>query len=210
MLDAAKSDILGIGMSGGVIRSARVDATGELVAVKVIPRSMAMARPTLPRPHENILNVRSIMNVGDFSFEIRELAACGELFNMLVEHDSPPTHTLLRWFAQLCAAVAFMHNHQAVHGELRPERVLLSAGFDVKIPAPRFDVLRDFQFTPNLQKPWLAPELATLHGTSAGTKHILKADVYSVGAIGVMLLSGARQAPTEIVLKPQLAELPDD
>ena len=192
--------VIGVGISSSIVRTARVDSTGEVVAVKVMPRRM---QPTsLSTPNEHVISVRSIMEVGDANYEILELASGGELFNAMVEREETiPAHTVLRWFAQLCTAVAHVHAQQTTYGGLRPENVLLSAGFDLKVRRPRFDLLRDRKFVPNAPSPWLPPELVA--GTSHQTSQALAADVWSVGAIGLVLLSFGRYDPATAIAAPQ-------
>ena len=69
---------------------------------------------------------------GGISFEVRQLCAGGELFDLLLSEyeGATPLEEALRLFAQICAAVAHCHHHGAVHGQLHPENVLAATSPD--------------------------------------------------------------------------------
>ena len=144
--------LLGAG-SRGPVRLATVDGTGECVAVKLQTSTSANASPCIP-DHPNIVGRRGTCVHHDRGvttvLEMRELAAGGELFDETIEFEAAcsdakskfPLAVSTRWFAQMASALAHMHTHSAPYGQLRPELVLLSAGFDVKMLRPTHDVLR--------------------------------------------------------------------
>ena len=90
--EGVDDDVIGYGMHGSVVRMARIDATAELVAVKLRRTddagAAAAAAPFGMRlVHENVVRVRQIVKTETISFEVLELAKGGELFDKIIENE---------------------------------------------------------------------------------------------------------------------------
>ena len=57
---------------------------------------------------------------------MRQLAAGGDLFNLVLETDGFEFEAAASYFQQLAAAASHCHQHGVAHGQIRPESVLLS------------------------------------------------------------------------------------
>ncbi|KAF0699842.1 Aste57867_9618 [Aphanomyces stellatus] len=196
-----------IGVGGGSVVHLAVESAAAStathdqprVAIKVLPKSEAesvldaqrelQVQATIARlgGHPNI--VASLGSAADDTslYIATEYVDGGDLFGFIVRHGcvAPPTAaTLVR---ELVAALAFLHAHGIVHGDVKPENVLLTSARHVK--------LADFGCA-------LVPGAPTTQGTLARTTAYCPpelllggtctpaADMWAVGCILYILLSG--------------------
>ena len=79
--------------------------------------------PPPPHPHVNPVLQQHVE--GERAYVVRLLCDGGELFSALALAPALSEPEAMRWFVQIAGAVAHCHEHGAVHGQLRPENVLL-------------------------------------------------------------------------------------
>mmetsp|Transcript_75014 Transcript_75014/g.160675 ORF Transcript_75014/g.160675 Transcript_75014/m.160675 type:complete len:562 (-) Transcript_75014:105-1790(-) len=189
-----------IGEGGfGTVRVGKDKSTGSRVAVKSVKKS---AVEEAARLHEEIEIMRLLdhPNIVRFieSFEDRrsiylvlELCEGGELFDRIVTAGYFHERLAAGCFRQMLLAVNYLHQNRIMHRDLKPENWLLGSKEEVgKAPLKLIDfgISRRFQpgvpartkaGTPN----YVAPEV--LFG-----RYDEKADVWSLGVIGYLMLSG--------------------
>ncbi|CBN78811.1 conserved unknown protein [Ectocarpus siliculosus] len=120
----------------GTVTTATDKATGEVVAVKCVPRSEASESHFREETdvhrevasHPNVVGVKGVYADEDCWYLVMELAEGGELFDRLTTEglalDDGDVRSLLRDTAE---AIAFLHEHSIVHGDVKPENMLLTA-----------------------------------------------------------------------------------
>ncbi|CAM9853234.1 unnamed protein product [Ectocarpus fasciculatus] len=120
----------------GTVTTATDKATGEVVAVKCVPRSEASEAHFREETdvhrevasHPNVVGLKGIYADEDCWYLVMELAEGGELFDRLTTEglalDDGEVRSLLRDTAE---AIAFLHEHSIVHGDVKPENMLLTA-----------------------------------------------------------------------------------
>ena len=173
-----------LGLSGYGARSDT--GHGHPIAMKHVLQDRGMPPP--PHPHVNRVVERVVE--GGQTFEMRVLCDGGELFDNLFatyadsESGTAPEDVALNLFAQIAAAVAHSHAHDAVHGQLHPENVLLAksaeAGGSMHVQVTGFaraheDAPRDGEGSPTIGlRPVHALDAPELRGRSAASAAELK------------------------------------
>jgi len=113
--------LLGLGSRGPVYLGT---FGGAACAVKVIEDGDLSEAP--PAQHRFVVSILAQLTQQQHTLEVRQLAAGGDLFNLVLESDGLEFDEAARYFQQLASAVAHCHEHGVAHGQLRPEGVLLS------------------------------------------------------------------------------------
>lgn len=198
---------LGKGSFGSVSRATRKGANFEC-AIKVINKDSLNSNPMLPKlmmseltilrkcSHPNIMNVNEILEDNDNFYIVTELLEGGELFDRLIEAKSfsePQTAAILK---QVLLAINYMHQKNITHRDLKPENILLESAdkdrLDIKISDFGFSCFFDPKEGLNLvlgSPLYMAPEII------GGQKYNEKVDIWSIGVISFMLLTGRNPFP---------------
>src|SRR5262245_16677660 len=210
--------------SGGLgsVYAAEDEVTGQRVAVRFLPRSVATA-PGVVRAvqatgrviaaasesHSGLVRVLEIAEAAPGQpFAVMELIE-GRLLIDLMAAGKPLDHpTARRWAVDLGGAVEALHNIGIVHGALRPRNVMVLPNGNVKLMDVELAGLFDASPPGVLDASpaeYLAPEQIRRAPTSE------KTDVYALGAIIYEMFTGAppfRAATREAVLADQLTQRP--
>jgi len=204
---------LGKGKFGQVLLTTRTDGTGGLLAMKVLHKKLLYNSKLRERarnermingqlgPHPFVVRLRYAFATERCLCLVLELAPCGELFQLVTNHDpgSFDGKTYGRKFPEQAArfyvgesllALEFLHANRVLYRDLKPENVLIQADGHVTIS--------DFGLSkPGVSDPlrgarsmcgtpeYLAPEI--LRGTH---EHGLAVDWWACGALLYELLSG--------------------
>ncbi|CAH0482586.1 unnamed protein product [Peronospora belbahrii] len=126
-----------VGEGGYCVVQKGVDKrTGELVAVKMLSKSETSASEfwsevdvlRVAGRHPNILQLRGTYENEDCWFIVQELAQGGELFDHLVANGAYSERQASDTIRQLCDALQYLHRKGIVHGDIKPENILLHEG----------------------------------------------------------------------------------
>ena len=203
------TDTLGHGAVQGVaVRLACHRASGEVVAVKQVPKSalksqrqcetmrreieimMNISNPAQLPPGLAIVRVYAIIETATTIYIIMELAEGGELFDHVVDAGRYSEENARLVMRQLLLALQHMHSIGIVHRDIKPENILCANnGVDVKISdfglsnrlSAATEHLRSQVGTPV----YMAPEMLQKH------PYDFAVDVWSVGIVCYILLSGS-------------------
>jgi len=206
--------------SSGRVKIARHIVSGDLAAVKIIPKRITvnnqnqesvlenagdrLARSTEREivlmklmDHPNVLKLYDVWETSNQLYLILEYIEGGELFDYIVQKGRLELPEALFYFQQIIFAVNYCHCFNVAHRDLKPENILLDKKKNVKIA--------DFGMAI-----WEAS--AGMLETSCGSPHyacpeILEgkkysgasADVWSCGVILYALLSGTLPFHDEII-----------
>src|SRR5262245_168024 len=206
----------------GTVYAAEDEVTGQRVAIRFLPRSLATA-PGVVRAvqttgrvivgasesHAGLVRVLEIAEAAPGQpFAVMELVE-GRLLTDLMAAAKPLDHpTARRWALDLGGAVEALHNIGIVHGALRPRNVMVLPNGNVKLMDVELAGLFDASPPGVLDASpaeYLAPEQIRRAPTSE------KTDVYALGALLYEMFSGEppfRAATREAVLANQLAQAP--
>ena len=206
----------------GTVYVAEDEVTGQQVAVRFFPRSIATA-PGVVRAvhasgrlitaasasHPGLVRVLEIAAVAPGQpFAVMELVEGRPLSDLMVSGKPLDLPTARRWALDLGGAVEALHNIGIMHGGLRTRNVMVLPNGSVKLMDVELAGLLDLSSSTVVDASpaeYLAPEQIRRALTSE------KTDVYALGTIIYEMLSGAPpfRAPTrEAVLANQLAQPP--
>lgn len=126
-----------VGEGGYCVVQKGVDReTGEVVAIKMLSKSETSAREfwtevdvlRVAGQHPNILQLRGTYETENCWFIVQELAQDGELFDHLIANGAYSERQASNAVRQLCDALQYLHRKGIVHGDIKPENVLLHKG----------------------------------------------------------------------------------
>lgn len=126
-----------IGEGGYCVVHRGVDRrTGDAVAVKMLSKMDTPAREFWTEvdvlrtagKHPNIVELRDVFETEDFWYIVQDLASHGELFDQLVANGPYSEQQASESIRELCDALQYLHRKGIVHGDIKPENILLDNG----------------------------------------------------------------------------------
>ncbi|KAG5178901.1 kinase-like domain-containing protein, partial [Tribonema minus] len=138
-----KTSPIGMGAYGTVCAAAHRE-TGEVVAVKQIPRSAVSAKEVMSEveilrvagDHRHIVRLMDLFWDDDLWYVVMEMAHGGELFDRIVNKGLLSEHDTCKVMQDLLHAIEFLHMHNIVHGDIKPENIMIaedSSTIDVRL-----------------------------------------------------------------------------
>jgi CRP-like cAMP-binding protein/tRNA A-37 threonylcarbamoyl transferase component Bud32 len=193
--------------------------TGEVVAVKQIPRSPngqndaeVQAEVNILRTageHRHIIQLSDVFADDDYYYVVMEMAKGGELFDHIVNQGLLPEAETAALMRDLVDATCYLHNNGIIHGDIKPENIMLANPVD---DTSRIDVrLGDFgtamEVDPSAGSGTLSgnsrmtiaycpPEVLTQSTSEGGdpseerVEVSAKTDVWALGVLLYILLAG--------------------
>jgi serine/threonine protein kinase len=191
-----------IGRGGmGAVYKAEDTILGRTIALKILDDvdTNDEARITAALEHPGIVPVHDAGHLADG----RTFYAM-KLVDGVPLHQSPePLAGRLRLFEKICEAVAFAHSRGVVHGDLKPENIMIGAfgealvlDWGVAALARRGSI--------GGTRGFIAPEQA------AGTALDARSDIFSLGAILAEISSDQARPALESIRAKAMAQLPGD
>jgi BR serine/threonine kinase len=191
---------LGAGTTGKVkLATSKSDPGAPPVAVKIIKKSLFLAKPDLHRKtrreiglmqlfdHPHLLKLVAHYESPNHIYIVLEYAANGEMFDYLVSRRRLEPPLAFAFLREIIFGLEYMHSHGICHRDLKPENILLDDFHHVKIA--------DFGFAR-----WMPENIAE---TSCGSPHYAApevvrglrydgkcADIWSCGVILFALIAG--------------------
>jgi serine/threonine protein kinase len=186
----------------GAVYKGRHPASGQIVAIKIIPAETAR-NPTLIKRFEqefkaaSLLDHPNIVKAIDYSgssptpFLVMEFVD-GESLGQRVERDGAiPEEDAISYISQVCDGLHRAHKQGLIHRDVKPDNILVTADGTAKLTD--LGLVKDTEGEQNL----------TRTGRGLGTPHFMapeqfrdaknadvKCDVYSLGATLYMMLTG--------------------
>jgi serine/threonine protein kinase len=188
----------------GVVYKARQPALDRFVALKILPRRMALdpdfqsrfireAKALGSLSHANIVLVHDFGAEGELFFFVMEFVDGLNLRNLLRDKKLDPA-TAMKIVPQLCDALEYAHAEGIVHRDIKPENILIDRKGRVKIA--------DFGLA-KLVGTDSAAHMLTMTNMVMGTPHYMapeqvenpksvdhRADIYSMGVVIYEMLTG--------------------
>uniref|UniRef100_A0A8D2JAE6 non-specific serine/threonine protein kinase n=1 Tax=Varanus komodoensis TaxID=61221 RepID=A0A8D2JAE6_VARKO len=189
-----------------VVRKCREKSTGVQYAAKFIKKRRTkssrrgVSREDIEREvnilkeiqHPNVITLHDVYESKMDVILILELVAGGELFDFLAEKESLTEEEATEFLKQILNGVNYLHSLQIAHFDLKPENIML---LDRNVPKPRIKII-DFGLAHKIDfsnefknifgtPEFVAPEIVNYEPLG------LEADMWSIGVITYILLSGA-------------------
>lgn len=119
-----------------VVRRGIERRTGEQVAVKILSKNETNAREfwtevdvlRVAGKHPNIMQLRGVFETEDCWYIVMDLASDGELFDHLIANGAYSEKQASEAVRDLCDALNYLHRKGIVHGDIKPENILLHDG----------------------------------------------------------------------------------
>lgn len=194
--------------STGRVRLAKHCQTGQLAAIKIIPKVVAQGSHGMTRVDENGLpygiereiiimklishpNIMALYDVWENNndlYLVLEYIEGGELFDFLVHKGRLTEHEAAHYFGQIIDAVAYCHKFQICHRDLKPENILLDSNHNIKLADFGMAALETRQKL--LETSCGSPHYAAPEIVSGKSYHGSPSDVWSCGVILFAMLTG--------------------
>lgn len=166
---------------------------GKTLAAKFL----AEARILATLRHPNIIRVTDFGTLEDGRvYFVMDHVEGGSLAERLASGDPPSTSAVHAWYAELRSAIALCHQHGIVHGDIKPENVLVDG--DGRLILSDFGIARltdhTFRADLDLATSTLPGNFGTPYTLAPECRHGGKAtpaaDVYSFGVLLFKCLTG--------------------
>ncbi|XP_051979379.1 death-associated protein kinase 2 [Xyrauchen texanus] len=142
--------------------------------------------------HPNIITLHDIFEDRTDMVLILELVSGGELFDFLAQKESLSEEEATEFIKQILNGVQYLHSMKIAHFDLKPENIML---LDNNVQSPRIKLI-DFGLAHRIKDgvefknifgtpEFVAPEIVNYEQLG------LEADMWSIGVITYILLSGA-------------------
>ncbi|XP_076829049.1 death-associated protein kinase 3 [Brachyhypopomus gauderio] len=171
------------------IKKRRLSSSRRGVSREEIEREVNILREI---QHSNIITLHDIFENKTDVILILELVSGGELFDFLAEKESLTEEEATQFLKQILDGVHYLHSKHIAHFDLKPENIML---LDKNVPNPRIKLI-DFGIAHQIKEgnefknifgtpEFVAPEIVNYEPLG------LEADMWSIGVITYILLSGA-------------------
>ncbi|XP_062849772.1 death-associated protein kinase 3 [Trichomycterus rosablanca] len=171
------------------IKKRRLSSSRRGVSREEIEREVNILREI---QHPNIITLHDIFENKTDVILILELVSGGELFDFLAEKESLSEEEATQFLKQILDGVHYLHSKNIAHFDLKPENIML---LDKNVPNPRIKLI-DFGIAHQIKEgnefknifgtpEFVAPEIVNYEPLG------LEADMWSIGVITYILLSGA-------------------
>ena len=184
----------------GDVYQARDERLNRIVAVKVLECSMteddelierfrAEARAAARLSHRNIVSVYDWGQDEDLCYMVMEYVGGSDLRDLLVAEGSLEPGQAVEIVTAVCGALAAAHSAGLVHGDVKPENVLISSNGDIKVADFGIAAVADAEratrggHLPGTAR-YLSPEQAR------GDEATAQSDVWAAGVLLGELLTG--------------------
>jgi len=150
------------------------------------------ARTMARLSHPNVLRIHDFGTTrAGLPYFVMEYVS-GAILELLIKQGQITMEYVFAWVPQLCEGLHYAHEHDVVHGDLRPENILLTSKGDLKIAnfglaslrrrRPRTSSATEATL---LARDYLAPE-----SRDAEVAPNRRADLYSLGVVLYEMLTG--------------------
>ncbi|KAL6047137.1 Four and a half LIM domains protein 1-like [Balamuthia mandrillaris] len=188
-------DCIGRGAFGRVYKGLNF-RTGEVVAVKQINKDMLTPKqlPGIMQElellqkldHPHVTKFIEYHEIGDFLFFVMEYVESGSLNSTMKKYGVFPESLLVLYVAQVLQGLAYLHDMNVVHRDIKGCNLLLTKEGTVKLAdfgSCKYAAL-DTQFTVVGTPFWMAPEIIEMQGGGKCS------DIWSLGRTVLELLTG--------------------
>ncbi|XP_061774418.1 striated muscle preferentially expressed protein kinase isoform X1 [Nerophis ophidion] len=180
----------------GVIRECRENATGNLFMAKIVPYEAENKQVVLQEydilkslHHDRIMALHEAYVTPRYLVLISEYCSGKEILQSLIDRFRYSEDDVVSYVVQILQGLDYLHTRRILHLDIKPENIIVTHMNVIKIidfgSAQNFNPLFLKQFSPPVGTlEYMSPEM--LKGDVVGPP----ADIWSVGVITFMMLSG--------------------
>ncbi len=174
---------------------------GRTVAVKVLRPRLTTdpmfvskfrneARSIANLSHPNIVTVHDVGNEGQTHYMVMEYVEGQDLKKIIRADGRLSIEQSLDLAIQICAGIGFAHRAQLVHADVKPQNILITKDFRVKVTDFGIaQALTDTQPTQRQDIVWGSPHYFAPE-QARGEKPTAASDVYAIGIVVFEMLTG--------------------
>jgi serine/threonine-protein kinase len=122
----------------GAVYQAKDTRNGQIVALKVLPRSRAKDKSFLQRfeqearaafelDHQNIVQGLDVGHADGYHFLVMEFVQGDDVYALLAQKGRLPEKDALGILAQIASALDHIHGEHLVHRDIKPENIIVTA-----------------------------------------------------------------------------------
>ncbi|EMR11473.1 hypothetical protein PNEG_00488 [Pneumocystis murina B123] len=195
--------------STGRVRLAKHSITGQLAAVKIVPKTICVERSKAEKgrgksnvlhgiereivimkliDHPNVMRLYDVWENRHELYLILEYIEGGELFDYLVQKGKLDESEAVGYFCQIIAGVDYCHRFNICHRDLKPENLLLDKHRNIKIADFGMAALQPLDRM--LETSCGSPHYASPEIVAGKIYHGAPSDIWSCGIILFALLTG--------------------
>lgn len=198
--------------STGRVRLAKNTTTGQLAAVKIVPKSnfKKLENPKYKRSkedatrlpygiereiiimklisHPNIMGLYDVWENKNDLYLILEYIEGGELFDYLIKRGKLQEYEAINYFKQIINGINYLHQFNICHRDLKPENLLLDFNKNIKIADFGMAALEVKEKL--LETSCGSPHYASPEIVAGKNYHGAPSDIWSCGIILFALLTG--------------------
>lgn len=190
---------LGRGSSGRV-RLAKHADTGQLAAVKIVPKTAPNELSGVPYgiereviimkllEHPNVMRLYDVWENKGELYLVLEYVEGGELFDYLISRGRLSEREAVHYFRQICYGIDYCHQFNICHRDLKPENLLLDKKRNIKIADFGMAALETAERM--LETSCGSPHYASPEIVAGKNYHGAPSDIWSCGIILFALLTG--------------------
>ena len=205
-------EVVGSGSYGKVHRSKNIE-TGELLAIKVIPKEKFRKISKLWEftkneiniltriRHPNIISYIEIKETMNNAYMVYEFCDGGTLESKIYEKGFLQEKDALKFFSQILSSLVYLESEKILHRDIKPSNIMLHQG-NIKLGDFGFcKQIQGFDFSQTMvgSPIYMAPEILK------NTSYTAKADVWSTGVLLFEMIFGI--CPYEEKTIPRLLSL---
>jgi len=190
------------------------DVFADLQRDEIVERFREITRAQARISHPAITQIFDLYTEDDHPFSVTEYAPNGSLRRLIDDEDARTLRVVLKYFIQLLHGLNAAHREGLVHGNIKPENVLLDASGNAKLSDFGLSTLVDLEGATDQvyvgvgAVAYMAPE--QFQNPNAATT---RSDIYALGILFYEMLTGkvpGRRSPMPSSFFPDIPRSLDD
>lgn len=190
------------------------DVFADLQRDEIIDRFREITRAQAQISHPSVAQIFDLHTDGEHPFSVTEYAPNGSLRRLIEDEEGRTLRVVLKYFIQLLHGLNAAHREDLVHGNIKPENVLLDASGNAKLSDFGLATLVDLEGASDQvyvgvgAVAYMAPE--QFQNPNTATK---RSDIYALGILFYEMLTGkvpGRRSPMPSSFFPEIPRSLDD
>ncbi len=188
----------------GAVYQATDTRDGQIVALKVLPRSRARdkvfverfereARAAFELDHDNIVHGLDVGQADGYHFLVMEFVQGHDVYALLEQRGRLPETEVLSIMEQIASALDHIHGERLVHRDIKPENIIVTAHGIAKLADMGLAMDNQTQGRRRITRSGIAmgtPFYLSPEQIEGKTNIDIRADIYALGATVYEMITG--------------------